>query len=168
LSSSPPTNPFDNHRTYCIWGFGKEFTMIQSRYIFSRLVCVVHANDRSAPVQRGFYDFPIDSHGRSSRLREELKKYCTRTDRAESEQNSSLLVGRILLKESNPHNPGVAARSFRRLREDRRPAGGRRQAREWTRSKQHSPSRDDPKALSPAVGVMRAERQQVPLPARIR
>jgi hypothetical protein len=83
LSSSPPTNPFDNHRTYCIWGFGKEFTMIQSRYIFSRLVCVVHANDRSAPVQRGFYDFPIDSHRRSSRLREELKKYCTaRTERS--------------------------------------------------------------------------------------
>src|SRR5260370_7701947 len=50
---------------------------------------------RSGP-QRGVYDFPIDSHGRSSRLREELKKYCTRTPRAESEQNSSL---------SRPHSP---------------------------------------------------------------
>jgi hypothetical protein len=46
LSRSPPTNPFDNHRTYCIWGFGKVFTMIQSRYIFSGLVCVDYANDR--------------------------------------------------------------------------------------------------------------------------
>jgi hypothetical protein len=34
LSRSPPTNPFDNHRTYCIWGFGKEFTMIQSLIFF--------------------------------------------------------------------------------------------------------------------------------------
>src|SRR5258707_7458431 len=32
---------------------------------------------------------------------------------------------------------------YRRLREDRRCAGGRRQAREWTRSKQRAPHADE-------------------------
>src|SRR6266699_1948253 len=44
---------------------------------------------RSGP-QRGFYDFPIDCHGAFLRFEEEVKHCCTRTDRAESEQNSSL------------------------------------------------------------------------------
>src|SRR6266446_370530 len=48
---------------------------------------------------------------------------------------------------------GVAARSFRNLRKDRRRAGGRRQAGEWTRSKQHSPSRDDPKRCHQLWGL---------------
>jgi hypothetical protein len=52
---------------------------------------------------------------------------------------------RDALRPSTAMGLGVAARSFRQLREDRRRAGGRRQAGEWTRSKQHSPSRDDPK-----------------------
>src|SRR4029434_5329353 len=34
LSRSPPSNPFDNRRTYCIWGFGREFTMATITYIF--------------------------------------------------------------------------------------------------------------------------------------
>src|SRR6266404_7143422 len=47
--------------------------------------------------KRGFCDFPIDSHGRSSDLREEVKKYCTRTDRVESEQNCSLQSAALIL-----------------------------------------------------------------------